>query len=149
MARVEASVEIAAPVKAVWDHMADPLTHAELGTFIEWVKILSDEPVAEGTVYRERSGPGFMKSESEWTITTFDPPRKLVHTSGDRSMPATAEWEFVDLGPTSTRVTQALDFEMLPRARPLGRLLEAGFARRMSERETVRMLQDLKRKFEH
>jgi hypothetical protein len=128
--------------------MADPRTHAELGTFIDWVKVLSDEPVAEGTVYRERSGPGFMKSESEWTITTFDPPRTLVHTSGDKSMPVTAEWTFTHLGPTSTRVTQALDFEMLPRFRPLGRLLEAVFARRMTERETGRMLQDLKRRCE-
>lgn len=148
MTRVEASTEVAAPLQAVWDHMADPRTHAELGTFVDWVKVLSDPPVAEGTVYRERSGPGFMKSESEWTITTFDPPRRLVHRSGDRSMPATAEWTFVEVGPASTRVTQALDFEMLPRARPLGRLLEAVFARRMTERETERMLEDLKRNFE-
>jgi hypothetical protein len=66
--------------------MADPRTHAELGTFIQWVKVLSDQPIAEGTVYRERSGPGFMKSESEWTITTFDPPCRLVHIdTGDAS----------------------------------------------------------------
>lgn len=148
MARVEASVEIAAPLQAVWDHLADPRAHAELGTFIEWVTILSAGPVAAGTVYRERSGPGFMKSESEWTITTFDPTRRLVHTSGDRSMPATATWDFVGIGPTSTRVTQALEFEMLPRVRPLGALLEAVFARRLTERETTRTLHDLKRKLE-
>ena len=148
MARVEASVEIMAPLQAVWDHMADPRAHAELGTFVDWVKVLGDGRVAEGTVYRERSGPGFMKSESEWTITTFDAPRTLVHTSGDPSMAATAEWTFVPLGPTSTRVTQALDFEMLPRFRALGRVLEAVFARRMTERETARMLRDLKRTLE-
>lgn len=148
MARVEASIEVAAPLQEVWDHLADPRTHVDLGTFIEWVKVPGDQPIAEGTVYRERSGPGFMKSESEWTITTFDPPRTLVHTSGDPSLPATAEWNFVELGPTSTQVTQALEFEMLPRARPLGRLLEAVFARRMTEREMARQLEDLKHKFE-
>jgi hypothetical protein len=84
-------------------------------------------------VYRERSGPGFMKSESEWTVTRFDPPHELVHASADPSMPAEATWTLEEVDVRSTKVTQALGFEMLPRFRPLGRLLEAAFAKRFGE----------------
>lgn len=60
-------------------------------------------------------------------------------------MAAEATWTLEEVDSRSTRVTQALDFEMMPGFRPLGRLLESVFARRLMQRETARMLQDLKR----
>lgn len=145
MARVEGSVEIAASRQAVWDLLADPTKHTELGTFVEEVKLVTEGEVREGTVYRERSGPGFMKSESEWTITKFNPPRELVHVSKEKSMTAEAIWTLTEVGSGSTRVTQVLDFQMMPRFRTLGRLFEVLFATRMTQRETYRMMQDTKR----
>ncbi len=145
MPLVEDSVHIVAPQQAVWDLLADPRRHTELGTFVAEVTVVTEGEVREGTVYRERSGPGFMKSESEWTITRFDPPRELVHTSKESSMAAEGTWTLEEVDSRSTRVTQALDFEMFPGFRPLGRLLESVFARRLSQRETARMLGDLKR----
>lgn len=60
-------------------------------------------------------------------------------------MAAEATWTLEEADSESTRVTQALDFEMMPRFRPLGKLLEAVFARRLMQRETARMLRDIKR----
>jgi carbon monoxide dehydrogenase subunit G len=145
MPRVEGTVEIAAPRQVVWDLLADPRQHTELGTFVAEVTVVTQGEVREGTVYRERSGPGFMKSESEWTISRLDRPRELVHTSKESSMTAEATWTLDEVDGRSTRVTQTLDFEMMPRIRPLGRLLEAVFAKPMTNRETTRMLHDLKR----
>ncbi len=145
MPRVEGTVEIAAPRPVVWDLLADPRRHTELGTFVAEVTVVTEGDVREGTVYRERSGPGFMKSESEWTISRLDPPRELVHTSEESSMTGEATWTLEEVDPQSTRVAQTLDFEMMPRFRPLGRLLEALFAKRMTKGETRRMLRDLKR----
>lgn len=145
MARVEESVQVAAPRKTVWDLLADPLRHSELGTFVEEVKLVTPGEVGEGTVYRERSGPGSMKSESEWTITKFDPPRELVHVTNQKSMTAEATWMLTEVSSESTRVTQVLEFQMMPRLRVLGRLLEGLFATRMTQRETERMLRDTKR----
>lgn len=105
--------------------------------------LVTEGEVGEATVYRERSGPGFMKSKSDWTIRTFDPPAKLVHVS--KEMAAEATWTLDELDDSTTRVAQALDFEMMPRFRPLGRLLEVAFATRITQRETERMLQDVKR----
>lgn len=148
MPLVEGSVQIAAPRQVVWDLLADPRRHTEFGTFVVEVTVVTEGEVREGTVYRERGGPGFMKSESDWAITKFDPPRELVHTGKtgkEGSMAAEAIWTLEEVDSRSTRVTQALDFEVMPGFRPLGRLLEAVFARRMIQRETARMLQDLKR----
>jgi carbon monoxide dehydrogenase subunit G len=145
MPRVEGSVEVAAPRQVVWDLLADPRRHTELGTFVDDVTLTTEGEVGEGTVYRERSGPGFMKSKSDWTITTFDQPGKLVHVSKEASMAAQASWTLDEVDVRTTRVGQALDFEMMPRFRFLGRLLEVAFATRMSQRETERMLQDIKR----
>jgi hypothetical protein len=69
----------------------------------------------------------------------------LVHVGKESSMTAEATWTFEEVGSGSTRVTQSLNFQMMPGFRPLGRVLEAVFARRLMQRETARMLQDLKR----
>ncbi|MDQ3216365.1 MAG: SRPBCC family protein [Actinomycetota bacterium] len=74
---VEGLVEIAAPRQTVWEFMADPSRHTELGTFVDEVTLATKGEICEGTVYYERSGPAFMKSKSEWTITSFDPPHSI------------------------------------------------------------------------
>lgn len=145
MARVQGSVEIAAPREIVWDILADPRRHTELGSFVAEVTVTTTGDVGEGTVYRERSGPGFMKSESEWTITKFDSPREVVHETREKSMTARAGWALSEPRAGLTEVTQILDFEMMPGFRVLGRFLENLIATRMTQRETNRMLQDIKR----
>jgi len=145
MSRIEGSIEIAAPRQAVWNVISDPTRHVEFGTFVREATLVSEGELGEGTIYREISGPGFMKSASEWTISTFDPPHELVHTQNGTSMTAKGTWILEEIDSGSTRVTQTLDFEMMPRFRPLGRLVEALVANRLGERETARMLQDVKR----
>lgn len=145
MHRMEGSVEIAAPRQAVWNVISDPSRHTEFGTFVREVRLVSEGELGEGTVYREKSGPGFMKSAGEWTITAFDPPNRLVHTQKESSMTAEATWTLEQIDSGSTRLTQILEFEAMPRFRPLGRLLETLVANRLAERETARMLQDIKR----
>lgn len=145
MPTVEASVEIAAPRSIVWELIADPTRHTEFGTFVAEVVLASPAPVGRGTVYHERAGPGFMKSKSQWTITEFDPPRRLVHEGKEPSMNSRFTWTLEEVGPTSTRLSQAGEFVMMPGLRALGRVLEAVAGRRMLERETKRMLEDMKR----
>ena len=144
MARIEGSVEIAAPRQAVWDLLADPSRHTEFGIVVAEVRLVTEGEVREGTVYRERSGPAFMKSWSEWTVTRFDPPRELVHASKEKSMTAVGTWTLTEVGSGSTRVTQVLDSQLMPRFPTLGRLLDAVFAQ-TARRETDRMLRNIKR----
>jgi uncharacterized protein YndB with AHSA1/START domain len=145
MPTVEASVEVAAPPYIVWELIADPSRHTEFGTFVSEVQLASPTPIGRGTVYHETSGPGFMKSKSQWTIIEFEPPTRLVHEGKEPSMHSRFTWTLEEVGPTSTRLSQAGEFVMMPGLRPLGRVLEVVAGRRMLERETHRMLEDIKR----
>jgi carbon monoxide dehydrogenase subunit G len=145
MPRVEASVEVAAPRDVIWGVLADPSRYKELGTLIQEVKLVTDGELREGAVYRERSGVGIMKSWREYTISRFDPPREMVHVTNESSMSSTLTWTLTELNSKSTRVTQLIEFEVMPRLRPLGRLIEALLAKRMTQRETDQMLQGIKR----
>ncbi len=139
------SVDIAAPREAIWDLISDPSRHTEFGTFVSEVTVISAGPPSQGTVYRETSGPQFMKSRSEWTITEFEPPSRLVHEGREPAMQSRFTWTLEAIAPASTRLTQLGDFVMMPGFRPLGWLIETVAAKRMLERETQRMLADIKR----
>lgn len=79
---VEASVAIAAPRDVVREVIADPTRHSEFGTFVSEVVVASADPIGQGTVYRETSGPGIFKSKSQWTITEFKSARATVGSGG-------------------------------------------------------------------
>ncbi|MBA2633954.1 MAG: SRPBCC family protein [Chloroflexi bacterium] len=145
MPSIRASVDIAAAREVVWDLISDPSRHTEFGTFVSEVNVVSSGPVTKGTVYRETSGPRRMKSSSEWTITEFEPPSRLVHVGREPTMHSRFLWTLAQLTPHSTRLTQTGDFLMMPSVRPLGWLIETVVGKRMLERETQRMLQDIKR----
>lgn len=145
MPSAKASVEIAAPREVVWSLICDPTRHTEFGTFVSDVSVVTVGPVGPGTVYRETSGPRFMKSSSEWTITEFEPPRRLVHEGREPTMESRFTWTLEEISPASTRLSQTGEFVMMPRFRPLGWLIETIVAKRMLARETSRMLRDIKR----
>lgn len=145
MPSIRASVDVAAPCQVVWDLISGPTQHTDFGTFVSQVTVVSPGPISKGTVYRETSGPGFMKSKSGWTITEFDPPNRLVHAGKEPSMHARFTWMLEEISPDSTRLSQVGDFVMMPGIRPLGRLIEVVAGKRLLERETERMLRDIKR----
>ena len=145
MPSVEAAVHIAAPREVVWALISDPRRHTEFGSAVSEVSVVSAGPTTKGTIYRETSGPRFLKSSSEWTITEFDPPRRLVHEGREPAMHSRFTWTLEEITPASTRLSQLGDFRMMPRLRPLGWVIEKIAAKRMLERETQRMLEDIKR----
>lgn len=145
MPSVEAAVVIAAPREVVWALISDPTRHTEFGTVVSEVSVVTAGPTIKGTIYRETSGPGFLKTRSEWTITEFDPPSRLVHEGREPAMHSRFTWKLEEITRASTRLSQVGDFVMMPRFRPLGWLIEKIAAKRMLERETQRMLQDMKR----
>jgi hypothetical protein len=71
--------------KPLWEFMADSSSHTELGTFVDEVTLATNGEIGEGTVYYERSGPAFMKSKSEWTITSSI--RRISWSTSARKVP--------------------------------------------------------------
>ncbi len=126
--------------------MSDPTNHVHLGGFLAEVIVLGDGTWGEGSVYREKSGPGVLKSWTEWTVVVFDPPNILSHRSEDGSLTATGTWTFEATSPDSTLVRQVADFSVDVRFRPAQQAAEKLFSW-MMRREADRALNDLRRIF--
>lgn len=121
--RIERHTVIAAPREQVWDVVNDFDRMTDWVTFADELTALSEGPVGAGTVYRETGGVGPMGGESEWGITDFEPPERQVHVGdlGIMELELTMTLEAVNGG---TQFGQTIELEALPRARPLGWLLE-------------------------
>lgn len=144
MGRIQSTVLIEASPEEVWEVMNDPDRWSEWVAFNERVTYISDGPFGEGTVYREKGGPGPLNAESEWRVTEFDPPRRQVHRGNLGIMQPVLTFELDPLD-GYTRVHQTVDFELLPHVNPLGRLLERLFVRRMMQRALNATIRNLKR----
>lgn len=144
MARVQSTVLIEADPEHVWEVITDTDRWAEWVTFTDEVTDVSDRPFGEGTVYREKGGPGPLSFESEWHVTEFDPPRRQVHRGDLGIMEPVLTFE-LDPVDGYTRVHQTIEFEVLPQARPLGVLLERLFVRWMMQRGLDATIRNLKR----
>lgn len=64
-----------------------------------------------------------MRSESEWRIVEFEPPRRQVHV-GDLGVMAPELAMTVEAANGGTRFTQTIELRALPAVRPVGWLLE-------------------------
>ncbi len=126
MRRVEASVPIEAPAQAVWDLYADVPGSAGWVPFVEEVLWVQGEP-GMGQTYRERTRLLGLRSEGEWHVVEWDPPRRQIQRSDDGGMTSHLIIEVEPLGERWTRVRQTVTLQSrLPR--PLAWYHEALFA---------------------
>ncbi len=80
MRQVMASELINADQQRVWDLYADVKGSETWVPFLEEVTYVSG-PAGLGQVYRERTRLAGMRSEAEWRIVEWDPPRRQVQLS--------------------------------------------------------------------
>jgi carbon monoxide dehydrogenase subunit G len=137
MHRVAASTDIGAPPDAVWALLSDPHRYPELVDSTHRMVHVPDAPMAEGYTYREYSGLGPFKGESQWTVTEFQPTARQVHEGDDGTMRFHLE---IDIEPTSTgcRLTQQLGIEPGGVAKVANTLLWPLFLRRVAQRSMDR-----------
>ena len=145
---VTASIDIAVPPEVVFDFVADAPRIPEYVRFVYDVFEVRGEPIGVGTVIREHTKPGPIKTITEWTIAEFDRPHRQVWEGhqGDMVMTLTKTIEPRDVG---SRYTQVMDYRYLPKLRPLGWLLEKLVVTRAMEKEFALITQGIKRIVEH
>lgn len=131
MPKVEIETEIEAPQKQVWEFISD------IEKAPEWVAVMNaliettDNPVKEGTVYRESSKIGLKKSVTEWRVTYFDPPHMQAHECSEPDFKATLTMRVEDNGDGTSTLFHSTEYELMPNTRFLGGLAETLFIKRM------------------
>ncbi len=130
MPKVEIEKQIDAPREVTWDAISD------IEKAPEWVVVMqslietTENPVRKGTVYREASKVGPKESETEWKVTQFDPPHVQVHECNEPDFKATLTMQVKDNGDGSSTLYHATEYQLMPKFRPLGWLLEMLFIKK-------------------
>lgn len=139
MSRIEESVHVEAPPERVRAFVSDVRRCPEWVAFTDEMGRVDGGDLREGFRYTEYGSVGPLRSESEWRIVEFDPPRRQVHV-GDMGIIEGELTITVEPEGEGTRWTQTVDLEVLPRLRPIGRLLDRLVIRRQMARGLARTM---------
>lgn len=144
MTRIEVTLDIKAPIDRTFATITDPKRGPEWNPNIREVVDLSDDPVREGSTWRQVTVMMGRPVTLKCRVVDYEPP--LVGTLEiDGSYHGRIRTVCRDLG-NAVRVTQVLDFE--PPGGALGRMA-AGFARPQLQREMTQTLERQRAVLEH
>lgn len=129
MPRLDVTVDIEDDPESVWEYISRPERYPEWMEHGETM-LSVEEPMNEGATYRIRGGFTPRKSDSEWRIESWEPPRWQHHRKdGGTIQPLlTIELE-PDRG--KTRLHLSSEFEFLPQFPRVGWWLEVVFVRQL------------------
>lgn len=130
MARIRAETYIDVPRERLWAIVSDFDQMTDWVSFADELTYLSEGEIGVGTIYREVSGVGPIRSESEWEITVFEPPKRQVHVGDLGIMDIVLTMTLEDQAGW-TRFTQTVEIEAFPGFRPVGWMLETLFIKRV------------------
>lgn len=144
MRTVEFERHINASPVSVWSFISDVERVPEWATMTEEVLETSNNPLQEGSVYRERSKIGPYASESEWEVTTFRPLEVQVHETDEPAFKAILTMAVAEED-GGTHFNFQADYELMPAFRPVGWLAEELFAARLIEQNFEETVDNVKR----
>lgn len=148
MPKVEIEKKINAPRDKVWKFISD------IEKVPEWVVVTqamldtTDNPVREGTVYREESKIGPKESVTEWKVIRFDPPSIQIHECNEPDLKAILTMRVADNMDGTSTLHHTTEFQMMPNFRPFGWVLETLFIKRLMEKNLNRSVDNCKRLIE-
>lgn len=147
MVRVERSVDLDASREEVWAYVVAPERYPGWIDGLDGVRVLEEgvDFREEGARYRGRLGP--TRIAAEWRVREWNPPRRQAHRIETSVSSATIAVEVASVG-GNARLRVAVDSRVLPRARPLGRLIERGLVERVLSRRMRRRLATIERGIE-
>jgi len=86
MPKVEASIDITGNPEDIWALMCNPARYPEFVDPADRMIDIGDGVVKQGYTYKEHGGIKPFKSDSTWTVTTFEPTSHQVHVGHDGQM---------------------------------------------------------------
>lgn len=141
IASIAGSITIQAPPEAVWALLCDARRYPEWIPDTLAILSVSDEPLAAGSTYRERSrllGP--LSLPSDWRVADFDPPRRQRH-DGRMLGPMSITFE---VSPAEGGACFAYNLEYAVPLGPPGRVLDALAVRPRLRRSFQRAAENLR-----
>lgn len=148
MPKVEIEKQIHAPPEKIWDFISD------IKTAPKWVVVMksliktTDNPVQEGTVYRESSKIGPKESETEWKVTRFDPLNIQIHECDEPDFRATLTMRVADNMDGTGTLVHTTEYKLMPKFRPLGWLLETLFIKQLMIKNLNKSVENCKQMIE-
>ncbi len=144
MTRVQQTIHVKAPIDAAFDYVADFSTTAEWDPGIAEASRLDVGPSREGSRFKVLADFNGRKLPLEYTITAFDPPRRVVLVGDGDTFHGVDEITFESAG-AGTMVTYVADLQLKGVARlvepfmkgrfeELGRKAVAGLQRELDRR---------------
>jgi uncharacterized protein YndB with AHSA1/START domain len=118
MTRVEADIDIRAPIEMVFSAITDPRRASEWNDNVTEVTNVSDYPVRQGSTWRQVTIVAGRPTNLNLRVASFRPPYEgLLEITGGQKGTIRTQCEKI---PGGTRVRQVLDF--VPPGGALGRL---------------------------
>ena len=124
MPKVEIVKHIKAPQEKVWDFISDIEQAPDWVVVMQSLVETTDNPVKEGTIYRERSKVGPKESETVWRVTKFKHPHLQVHECNAPDFRAKLAMEVENKDGESV-LKHTTEYALMPVFRPLGWLIES------------------------
>lgn len=79
MPSVSETLRVAAPPERLWALLADPRRRPQWADGVDEVFYVSEGPLREGTVYRERVRHARGRAVADWRVAKCEPPGLQVH----------------------------------------------------------------------
>jgi uncharacterized protein YndB with AHSA1/START domain len=130
MGYADASSVVDAPVEAVWNALNDIDHTPDWVVGLEKATIETSGPYGAGTIYHDFNRLGPVLQVTPWHITEFEPMSHQVHVSASAVLPSKMT---LNLSPANqgTALTFVVEYQLLPKWRAVGRLLERLLMNRM------------------
>lgn len=148
MPKVAIEKKINAPPDKVWDFISDIEKAPEWVVVMQSLEDTTDNPVREGTVYREESKIGPKESVTEWHVSQFDAPHIQVHECDEPDFKATLTMRVEENDDGSSVLFHSTEYQLMPSFRPLGWLLETLFIKRLMRRNLNKSVDNCKQMIE-
>ncbi|MDZ7694298.1 MAG: SRPBCC family protein [Balneolaceae bacterium] len=148
MPRVEIGKVINAPQQQVWEFISDIERAPEWVVVMKSLEETTENPVQQGTVYRESSKIGPKESETEWRITRYDAPHIQVHECREPDFRATLTMRVEGNGDGTSTLFHATEYQLMPKFRPLGWLVETLFIKKLMHKNLHQSVDNCKQLIE-
>ena len=145
MPKVDIEKKIKAPQKQVWECISDIKKAPEWVVVMKSLVSTTENPVKEGTIYRESSKIGPKESETEWKVTYIDEPHMQVHECNESDFKATLTMRVEDNSDGTSTLFHTTEYELMPNFRPLGWLLETIFIKTLMMKNLHQSVENCKK----